>query len=84
MKITDEKLKNDLVEMYTYYFKRSVEESEGRDLLSEVTPEQAWNIGKCDGAVEALGAIMLQIFGGQMMFEIWQKTMKWANGDEDE
>ena len=81
MKITEEKLKNALIEVYSYHFKKAVDND---DLRDSKNPEDAYQIGKHDGAVEAIEVIMLQIFGGQMMFEIWQKTMKWANGDEDE
>ena len=73
MNCTEDKLKNDLVELYTYYFKRSAQARHGN------TPLLAYETGKNDGAVEALGAIMLQVFGGRRMYEIWQKTMEWAN-----
>ena len=76
--MNEEKLKNDLVEVYTYNFKKATESNrESKD------PEVSYQIGKYDGAVEAMEAIMLQVFGGQAMYEIWQKTLEWANGGED-
>lgn len=75
MNCTEDKLKNDLVELYTYYFKRSAQMSRG----DSQNANHAYEVGKNDGAVEALGAIMLQVFGGKMLYEIWQKTMEWAN-----
>lgn len=75
MKCSEEKLMNDLVELYSYYFKRSVENNR-KDLRSD---SQFYELGKDDGAVEALGAVMLQVFGGKAMYEIWNKAMVWAN-----
>lgn len=85
MKITEEKLKDDLIQIYTYHFKQAVDKDELRDSKN---PEEAYEIGKHDGAVEAIEAVMLQVFGGKQLFEIWQKTMRWANDgkipDDDE
>ena len=78
MKCTEEKLMNDLVETYSYHFKRAVELGRG----DSKNAQHAYELGKEDGAVEALGTIMLQVFGGKVFYEIWQKTMKWANEED--
>lgn len=76
MKIKEDELKNTLIEVYSYHFKQAVDNDGLRDSKN---PEDAYQIGKHDGAVEAMEAIMLQVFGGKQLFEIWQKTMEWAN-----
>lgn len=80
MKCTEEKMMNDLIELYTYYFKRAAEE----DRKAARNENQIYEIGKNDGAVEALGAIMLQVFGGKAMYEIWKKTMEWVNDKQSD
>lgn len=80
MKCTEEKLMNDLVEVYTYHYKRAVEMDRG----DSQNANHAYELGKEDGAVEALSAIMLQVFGGKAFYEIWTKTMEWATkGDKE-
>lgn len=33
----------------------------------------AYKIGKADGAIEALESVILQVMGGQKLFELWEK-----------
>lgn len=80
MKCTEAELMNMLVECYTYYFKR-VADGE-RNLAEDDVPGYA--LAKDEGNLEALGAIMLQVFGGKKYYEIWEKTMEWANQEESD
>lgn len=75
MKIKENELKNVLIEVYSYHFRQAIVKDRLRD---SDNPDDAYEIGKHDGAVQAMEAIMLQVFGGEQLFEIWQKTMKWA------
>lgn len=81
MRITEGKLKNDLVEAYTFYFRQARRFYD----QEEMTEEEQYRCAKADGAVEALGAIMLQVFGGKEFGKIWEMTLNWldAQGDEE-
>lgn len=77
MKITEEKLKNSMVEMYTYYFRQA-------RLMHMQDEADQYEAGKADGAVDALGAIMLQVFGGKDFYKIWTMAIAWADDKEKE
>lgn len=74
MKCTPETLMSSLLEVYSYHYKRAYDanRTETKD------PDQCYMNGKDYGAVEAIEAIMLQVFGGAAMYKIWQDTMDWA------
>lgn len=77
MKCTEEELMNSLVECYTYWLKKAV------DYMPDDDSESPYEAAQAIGATEALQAIMLQVFGGKTFYEIWEKTMTWANGVEE-
>ena len=87
MKITEEQLKNILTELYTYYFKKSRDFYNCRpdgETIEQLTPAKAYEIGTHNGATEAIGAVMLQVFGGKEYGEIWEMTLKWCDATESE
>lgn len=81
MRISEEQLKNDLVECYTFYFRQARRFYE----QEEMTEEEQYMCAKADGGVEALSSIMLQVFGGKEFGEIWSMTLNWldAQGEEE-
>lgn len=60
-------LKDNLEDMYKYYFKQR------RSLDDE---KEHYAVGKCDGAVDAIGAIYLSIYGGEALYRLWQTTLQ--------
>ena len=66
---TREQLAQDILEMYQYYFQEArthhAEEQVSDDYL------RGWAAGKADGGAEAMGALMLQVYGGKKLFELW-------------
>ena len=78
MKITEEKLIEMLKELHEYYWKV------GRKLHASGSgsPDHVYETGKADGASEAVNAILLQVIGGEAMYEILEKDWnKAAQGD---
>lgn len=69
---------NDFVEMYTFEFKKAYEAD--REVKKSVN--KAYEVGKFDGAVEALSVLGLQILGGKQMYELWRATSDWCNKNE--
>lgn len=78
MQCTPEYLMQSLIEVYTYHFKQASD----KEKRNAKDPETCYQVGKHDGAVEAIGAIMLPVFGGAMMYQIWEKTKEWATEKE--
>lgn len=76
IKCSADEVFNNLVEMYTYNFKLAVD-------LSRDSEINDYNIGKADGAVEVLSALLLSMVGGGQMFDIWQSTLRWACSNLD-
>lgn len=64
MTIDSGNLKEDLEELYGWYFKQA--RSRNGD---------EYHTGKCDGAVEALGAIYLGLYGGKEMMKLWERNL---------
>lgn len=62
---TIEEIKPQLKEMYDWFFENG---GKLRSLPEEEQSEKAYEIGKCDGAIEALGAVMLML--GMPVFEM--------------
>lgn len=79
VKCSDQALISSLVELYSYHFKKAVELED-----SPVTAKDAYTFGVHDGATKALEAILLLTLGGRATYEIWEKTMKWANSGTEE
>jgi hypothetical protein len=69
MRFTEEELKQNLEEMYSYYLKLA-QEAERKPEDAELFVEEA----KAFGAVDAIGAIYLFCFGGKAMMELWLKN----------
>lgn len=65
MRIDEKKLKAVLEELYSWYSRRGQLE-----YMSD------YNAGKCDGGLEAVGAIYLETFGGKEMIKLWEKNLK--------
>lgn len=80
MKCTPELLMQSLIEIYTYHYKKACD----KEMRNATDAETCYQVGKHDGAVEAIGAVMLAVFGGKMTYSIWQKAMKWAQEGEDD
>ena len=62
---TIEEMKPQLQEMYDWFFENG---GKLRSLPEEEQDAKAYEIGRCDGAIEALGAVMLMI--GMPLFEM--------------
>ena len=74
-KCSVEEVLNNLIEMYTYHFKLAAEAD--RD-----DPKKDYEVGRADGAMEAIQAILLAVVGGGQMYDIWQSTLKWVHSEE--
>jgi len=61
-------LEKALIESYQFYFRH-------RGDRGHATVDGIYWTGKCDGAVEALGAIYLAVFGGEKMMDLWKLTL---------
>ena len=66
MKISEEQLKQSLEELYGYYFNVAREGANKPD-DGELSFEEL----KAFGAVDAIGAVYLQCFGGKAMMSLW-------------
>ena len=87
MLVTEDALKNSLTEMYTYYFKLSRDFYNKRpegEPLTALEPSNAYEIGKYNGAIDVLGAVLVMVCGGKEYLEIWQATLKWCDSNESE
>jgi len=62
---TIDEMKPQLKEMYDWFFDNG---DKLRSLPEEEQDAKAYEIGRCDGAVEALGAVMLMV--GMPLFEM--------------
>lgn len=69
MRFTEEELKQNLEEMYSYYFKLA-QKADNKPMGAELSFEEE----KAFGAVDAIGAIYLFCFGGRAMMELWLKN----------
>ena len=82
VKCTDQELIQDLIELYTYWYKIANEtHKEFVDKFDndELEASDSYYIGQADGALEALSEIMLTVLGGGVTYDVWQKTMEWIN-----
>ena len=83
----DNDLISDLIQSYTYYAKRAVA-IEDKQAQADENDEpygddfDDYELGRAVGAQDALGAILITVVGGKQMYEIWEKTMKWAGGQD--
>lgn len=78
MKISEDKLQEYLMDIYTYHSKKAYalhEESEVHNF------EEAYKLGQHDGAISTAGAIMLLCFGGEKTFDLWQSARDQAEED---
>lgn len=66
MKITEEKLKEILIELHKYYFKKQ-EEINMCDI--QLTSNREYEYIHLQGCILTLETIMLQVFGGQEFFK---------------
>jgi len=57
-----------LEELYSWYWKL------GRKAREE--KRDPYRIGKIDGAIEAIESILLQVVGGQRLYELWEQEAK--------
>lgn len=64
MIISEANLKDQLEELYGWYFKHA-----------RIRAQDEYQVGKCDGAVEALGAIYLGLYGGKEMMKLWERNL---------
>lgn len=62
MRIDEERLKDVLEELYAWYSRQG-----------QVEFTSDYNAGKCNGGLEAVGAIYLEAFGGEEMLKLWMK-----------
>ena len=70
MKISEEQLKAQLEELYSYYFKMAKRAANKLD-SEKLTAEEI----RAVGAVDAVGAIYLFAFGGKAMMELWMSDI---------
>ena len=69
--MTKDEIKQQIEEMYRYYM------STARKLYSLPEGEaDDYEIGRATGAIEAISAIYLMMFGGQSMYELWQECIE--------
>lgn len=69
--IDSNNLKQQIEELYIWYF------TQARNRAAD-----EYHLGKYDGAVEALGAIYLGLYGGREMMRLWQRGLNEpATGD---
>ena len=61
-------LEKALIDAYQFYYRH-------RDDKGDATIEGICHTGKCDGGVEAIGAIYLAVFGTKKMDDLWKLTM---------
>lgn len=83
---TGQTLPEMLEELYLHYYREAMkiyqkmpdEEPEDWGKLQKQLAEErdtAYQAGRADGAVDALGAVLLQVIGSRRMFGLWQKAM---------
>lgn len=65
MRIDEERLKDVLEELYSWYSRQG-----------QLEYISNYNAGKCDGGLEAVGAIYIEAFGGKEMMKLWEKNLK--------
>lgn len=71
-KCSDTELIESLVELYSYNFKKSHD-------ADRENQDEFYNIGRTDGAVDALSAVLLKVLGGREMYNLWQRVIDWAD-----
>lgn len=81
MKCTAEQLRQNLEEMYVWYYRRA------RELLSiEVdkwTVDDASEAGKATEGMDAIASIYLVTFGGKALYKMWMKTLRECAAEEE-
>lgn len=80
MRMSKEQLKSHLAECYKYHLKKSM----ALRMDKSVSTEDAYELGKHDGALNMVGAIMLLCFGGEETFNLWQECRDQVEEDPDE
>lgn len=75
-KCSDTELIESLVELYSYNFKKSHDaDRENKD--------EFYNIGRTDGAVDVLSAVLLKVLGGREMYNLWMRVIDWADKNSE-
>lgn len=69
-------MKEQMEELYKYYFFRR------RFYTDSVSEEAEYEVGKADGALEAISALYLDKFGGKAMMNLWLKTLNEADNKD--
>ena len=82
MKCTEQELINNLIEMYTYHFKQAREIQDKMVDEEFISEDDLYNLGKENGAIDAVSAIMLSVIGGGDMYDIWIKTLDWLDNEK--
>jgi len=81
MRINELQLKQHLTDSYQYHFLKAKELHEADEVT---TIQQAYDLGRHDGAMNMVGAILLLCFGGKETFDIWQLVRSWAEDNKNE
>lgn len=77
MKCSENELIDALVELYTFNYKLS--QKADRETLDAA---QTYQVGTYDGAVTALGAILLKVVGGHQYLDMLERIGEWVeNGN---
>lgn len=79
-----ENWKVELDNMYMHYFKKAREYYDSHSEDEELTEKEReiYELGKNHGAVEAIQAINLMMFGGRNTFDTWMSTLAELAEDE--
>lgn len=80
MRLSEKQLKTHLIDSYKYHLKKSMALR-----MDKTAPiEDAYELGRHDGALNMVGAIMLLCFGGEETFNLWDECRRQTEEDPDE
>ena len=81
MKINEKQLEDYLLNLYKYHMQRYFALHKDYAVHNW---EPDYELGQHDGAVSAVGAIMLLCFGGEKTFNLWQAAREQIEEEPDE
>ena len=79
MQCTESALIETLIELYSYNVKRTIQLIDNLEQTEWADADSIYEAGKANGAVDALSVILFQVLGGKEFYQVWEKTMHWAN-----
>ena len=78
-------LKKELEELYIYYFgegRKQTEKNEDKDFELTERDTDFYMEGKFSGALDAVSAIYLSLFGGKETMQLWHRALAKFEKDE--